>query len=145
MAEESSDRILEEYFSTEFRVLNAHLPRARKSLAELLKEEHPSVLLNDGSAHFFKKKELQYLSAILTADEQELLKLPILIEIAPGQSEIGILSGSQDIEQKVLSQILGMSVVDDNGNVSMYKSQLSEIRSKLKTATQYMFSTRGLA
>ena len=144
MAEESSDRILEEYFSTEFRVLNAHLPRLRKPLAELLKEEHPCVLLNDGSAHFFKKKELQYLATILTADEQELLKLPILIEIAPGQSEIGLLAGGQSIEAKVLSQVLGMSVVNDKGNISMYKSQLSEIRSKLKTTTQYMFSTRGI-
>jgi len=144
MAEESSERILEEYFSTEFRVLNAHLPRLLKSLAELIKEEHPSVLLNDGSAHFFKKKELEYLSGILTAQEQELLKLPILIEIAPGQSEIGLPAGSQSIEAKVLSQILGMPVVDDKGNISMYKSQLSEIRARLKTTTQYMFSARGL-
>jgi len=144
MAEESSDRILEGYFSAEFRVLNAYLPRLHKSLAELLKEEHPSVLLNDGSAHFFKKKELQYLSTILTADEQELLKLPILIEIAPGQNEIGLLAGGQSIEAKVLSQVIGMLVVNDKGNVSMYKSQLSEIRSRLKTTTQYLFATQDL-
>jgi len=144
MAEEASDKILEEYFSTEFRVLNAHLPRLRKSLAELLKEEHPSVLLNDGSAHFFKNKELSYLAGILTTEEQELLKLPILIEIIPGQTEIGLPAGGQSIEAKVLSQVIGMPMVDDKGNVNMYKSQLSEIRAKLKTTTQYMFSARGL-
>ena len=144
MAEESSDRILEGYFGTEFRVLNAHLPRLRKSLAELLKEEHPCVLLNDGSAHFFKKKELAYLAGILAADEQELLKLPILIEIVPGQNEIGLMAGGQSVEVKVLSEVLDMAVADDKGNVSMYKSQLSEIRAKLKTTTQYMFSIRGL-
>ena len=144
MAEESSDRMLEEYFSAEFRVLNAHLPRLRKSLAELLKEEHPCVLLNDGGAHFFKKKELQYLAGILSVNDQELLKLPILIEIIPGQVEIGLLAGGQSIEAKVLSQVIGMPVTDEKGNVGMYKSQLSEIRAKLRTTTQYMFSSKGL-
>ena len=144
MAEESSDRILEEYFSTEFRVLNAHLPRLPKSLAELLKEEHPSVLLNDGSAHFFKRKELDYLVSILSAEEKEKLTLPILIEIMPGQSDIGIMANGQSIEARVLSEVVGMPVTDDKGNIRMYKSQLGEIRSKLKTTTQYLFATRDL-
>jgi uncharacterized protein (UPF0216 family) len=144
MTEESSDRILEEYFSTEFRVLNAHLPKLRKPLTELIKEEHPCVLLNDGSAHFFKRKELEYLVSILSAEEQEKLTLPILIEITPGQSDIGVMAGGQGIEAKVLAEVVGMSVVDDKGNIRMYKSQLGEIRSKLKTTTQYLFSTRDL-
>jgi len=63
MTEESSDRILEEYFSAEFRVLNAHLPKLRKPLAELIKEGHPCVLLNDGSAHFLSAKSLIISSA----------------------------------------------------------------------------------
>jgi len=64
MTEEySSDRFLEESFSAEFRVLNANLPKLRKPLAELMKEEHPCVLLNDGSAHFLSAKSLSILSA----------------------------------------------------------------------------------
>lgn len=145
MADEfSTDRILEEYLGTEFRVLNAHLPKARKSLAELLKEEHPSVLLNDGSAHFLKRKELTYLASIVSTEEQELLKLPILIEIEAGTNEIGLLVGGQNIEAKVISQVIGMSIVDDKGNINLYKSQLSDIRTKLKTTTQYLFSANGL-
>jgi len=145
MTEEySSDRFLEESFSAEFRVLNAHLPRQRKPLAELIKEEHPCVLLNDGSAHFFKRKELEYLASILSAEEQEKLTLPMLIEITPGQSDIGVMAEGQSIEAKVLAEVVGMSVVDDMGNIKMYKSQLGEIRSKLKTTTQYLFATRDL-
>jgi len=145
MTEEySSDRFLEESFSAEFRVLNAHLPKLRKSLAELMKEEHPCVLLNDGSAHFFKRKELDYLVSVLSDEEQEKLSLPILIEIMPGQSDIGIMADGQSIEAKVLSEVVGMPVVDDKGNIKMYKSQLGEIRSKLKTTTQYLFATRDL-
>ena len=102
------------------------------------------MLLNDGSAHFFKRKELDYLASILTEDEQELLKLPILIEITPGQSDIGVMAGGQSIEAKVLSEVVGMPVADDKGNIKMYKSQLGEIRSRLKTTTQYLFATRDL-
>ena len=138
--ETPSDRILEEYFSAEFRVLNAHLPRSRKSLAELLKEEHPAVQLSDGTSHHFKRKELDYLAGILTSDEQEALLLPIIIKIAPGQNEIGVFSGKQNIEAKVLSQVLGMSVTGEKGAITMYKSQLSDVRAKLKTTTQYMFA-----
>jgi|TARA_B100002003_G_C13876399_1_gene428137 uncharacterized protein (UPF0216 family) len=144
MAEESSDRVLEEYFSAEFRVLNAHLPRSRKSLAELIAEAYPSVPLSDGSAHFFKSKELAYLAGMLNDNEQRALLLPILIQIMPGQSDIGILCGTQNVEAKALSCVLGMPVTDDGGKITMYKSQLSEIRAKLKTTTQYMFSIRGL-
>jgi len=138
------DRFLEESFSAEFRVLNARLPRLRKPLAELMKEEHPCVLLNDGSAHFFKRKELDYLASILSAEEQGLLKLPILIEITPGQSDKGVMASGQSIEAKVLSEVVGMPVTDDKGNIRMYKSQLGEIRSKLKTTTQYLSSAKGL-
>jgi uncharacterized protein (UPF0216 family) len=145
MTEEySSDRVLEQYFSNEFRVLNAHVPRKKKSLTELIKEKHPCVLLSDGSTHFFKRKELAYLADMLAPDEQAKLLLPILIEIIPGQNEIGLLASGQSIESKVLSQVIGMQVVDDRGKVSLYKSQLGEIRAKLRTTTQYIFSPRGL-
>ncbi|MBT3362702.1 MAG: DUF61 family protein [Chloroflexi bacterium] len=140
--ENSSDRLLEKYFSTEFRVLNAHLPREKKSLANLIEEEHPCVLLSDGSAHFFKRKELDLLAGMLTPQEQEKLSLPILIEINPGQNEIGLLASGQSIEAKVLAQVIGMPVVDDKGKVNLYKSQLGEIRANLRTTTQYIFSAR---
>ncbi|MFC1951014.1 DUF61 family protein [Chloroflexota bacterium] len=142
--ETPSDRILEEYFSAEFRVLNAHLPRTRKSLAELLQEEHPAVQLSDGTAHHFKRKELDYLAGILTTEEQESLLLPIIIKIVPGRNEIGVLSGAQNIEAKVLSHVISMSVTDEKGTITMYKSQLSEVRARLKTTTQYMFAASDI-
>jgi len=80
----------------------------------------------------------------LSAEEKEKLSLPILIEIMPGQSDIGVMAGGQNIEAKVLSEVAGMPVVDDKGNIKMHKSQLGEIRSRLKTTTQYLFSAKGL-
>ena len=45
--------------------LNKHLPRKRKFLDELLKEEQPHVVGADGTRHRFKKDELKKLSEIL--------------------------------------------------------------------------------
>ena len=58
------DGVVAGYLKDEFKALNAQIPRKRKSLTELLKEKHPHVVCNDGSAHFFKKKELEYLKYV---------------------------------------------------------------------------------
>ena len=145
MVDESSlyEKALREYLSDEFRVLNAHLPRSKKSLAVLLHEEHPLVECSDGSAHFFKKKELNYLAGLLTTDEQQLLTLPILLELTSGRNEVRIL-GNWDIEGKVVSEILRMPLTHEHEKMIIYKSQLGELRNALRTTTQYVFSPQSL-
>jgi uncharacterized protein (UPF0216 family) len=102
-----SDRLIQRYLRDEFKVVNAHLPRRRKPLAKLLDEKHPHVVCNDGSSHLFKRKELDYLSQILSDDEQGALLLPIIMEVTVGQREIMVIS-EEGIEAKVLSAILDM-------------------------------------
>ncbi|MCX6013225.1 MAG: DUF61 family protein [Chloroflexi bacterium] len=141
--ETPSDKLLQEYLVAEFKVLNAHIPRNRRSLLSLLKEKYPCVESNDGSAHFFKKKELEYLATLLREEDQNLLLLPILMEITPGQNEVVII-GESGIEEKVLTVVLGMPVTRIQGKITIYKSQLSDIRSALRTTTQYVFSPKGI-
>lgn len=57
---------------------DAHLPHNQISLTELLKEKYPRVSCNDGSNHFFKRKELDYLSQMLNNYEQRVLRLPVI-------------------------------------------------------------------
>ena len=144
MVDESSyERTLQEYLSAEFRVLNAHLPRYKKSLAELLNEEHPHVVCTDGRAHFFKKKDLKYLAEVVTQEEQEALLLPIIIELMPGQNEVAIIC-EREVVAKVISEVLGMPVVQEHDRAIIYKSQLGLVRGTLRTTTQYAFSPKGL-
>ena len=70
------ERMLQEYLRNELRVLNAHLPRSQEPLSDLLCEEYPHVVCNDGSIHVFKRKELGYLASLIGSDEQEALLLP---------------------------------------------------------------------
>ena len=134
-------RMLQECLRGELRVLNAHLPCEQKMLSDLLGEEYPNVVCNDGSTHLFKRKELEYLASMIDIDEQEALLLPILIEVNPGQGEMAIMCRGE-VEEKVISKILDMPVTPKQGRIMIYKPQLALIRKPLKTTTQYLFSPK---
>lgn len=131
--------LLQEALKDELRLLNAHLPRERKSLYDISQEEHPHIVCSDGSTHIFKKKELRYLSDILSIDEQKALLLPILIKIHAGYSEISVLC-SGEAEKEVISTILDMPLNITAGGITIYKQQLGVLRKKLRTTTQYIFT-----
>jgi len=133
------ERMLQECLKGELRVLNAHLPRHQKPLSDLLGEEYPHVVCHDGSTHLFKRKELEYLAGILDTEEQEVLLLPMLIELGPNQDETAIIC-EQGIEEKIISKILNMPLTSKQKRIIIYKPQLSVLRKVLKTTTQYLFS-----
>ena len=137
------DRMLQESLKGELKVLNAHLPSEQKSLSDLFSQETPVVACSDGSAHLFKRKELDYLAGMLEPDEQKALLLPILIEVNPGDDEIAVVCRGE-VEQKVISQVLDMPVTVKKQRIKIYKPQLAVLRKRLKTATQYLFSPRVL-
>ena len=123
----------------ELRVLNAHLPRKQKPLTDLLREEYPHVVCNDGSTHLFKRKELEYLASLIDSDEQEALLLPMLIELSSDQGEaVTILGG--EVEERIVSEILGMPITGKQARITIYRPQLALLRNKLRTTTQYVFS-----
>jgi len=136
------ERLLHGWLSGELRLVNTGLPRARRRLSELLGEETPAVSCNDGTNHLLKRAELRFLAGLLDEDEQEQLLLPILIEMRGGETEAVALCPG-DAELKVLSSVLSMRLhYERPGRVRLYRPQLSLLRSKLKTTTQYAFSTR---
>jgi len=132
------DRLITGYLKDEARVLNAHIPRKRKSLSELLEEEHPHVICNDGNEHYFRKKELESLSQMVNDDERSSLLIPIIMEITADRAEI-IIRTKGKTEAKIFSTILGMSVICKQNKITIYRPQLGVIRNALKTTTQYVF------
>jgi hypothetical protein len=136
-------KLLQECLKGELRVLNAYLPCEQKLLSDLLGEEYPNVVCNDGSTHLFKRKELEYLASMIDTDEQEALLLPMLIEVNPGQGEMAIICRGE-VEEKVISKILDMPVIPKQERIMIYKPQLALIRKPLKTTTQYLFSPKSL-
>ena len=138
------DRILQDCLRGELRLVNAGLPCNRNSLSDLLCQEHPYEVCNDGGTHFFRKKELEYLASMLSTDEQEALLLPMLIEIGTNQAEAAIICEGE-VEVKVVSKILNMYITPDRGRIRIYRPQLTLLRKILKTTTQYVFSPKIVA
>jgi uncharacterized protein (UPF0216 family) len=139
MAEEMLyEKTLQQYLSDELKLVNAHLPRQRKSLSALLDEEYPHVKCSDGGVQSFKKKELAYLATLLNEEECQRLMLPMLIEVLSGQGESIVLS-SVGVEEKVISHILEMPLVRTERGLRIYRPQLSALRQVLRTTTQYVF------
>jgi len=136
--DQGKDAAIDGYLTNELKAVNAHLPRRRKTLAQLMNEEHPHVLLNDGTEHHFRKKELHRLAGMITEEEQSRLLLPMILEV---QSEAGdiVVHTKEGIEAKVFSAIAGMPLVVRHDILRIFKSQVSTFRSELKTTTQYVF------
>ncbi|MDH5363594.1 MAG: DUF61 family protein [Dehalococcoidia bacterium] len=137
------EKMLQECLRGELRVVNAGLPRSQKQLSALLLEEYPHVICSDGSTHFFKRRELEYLASMINTDEQEALLLPMLIELGSNQAEAAIICQT-DVEEKVISKTLSMPTTPKQGRITIYKPQLALLRKRLKTTTQYVFSPKIL-
>ena len=142
------EKMLQGCLRGELRVVNAGLPQSQKRLSDLLNEKYPHVVCNDGSTHFFKKSELEYLASMIDTEEQKALLLPMLIELGANQAEatIPILSGCEGkVEEKIVSKALNMPVTCDEIRIRIYKPQLALLRRKLKTTTVYVFSPKIVA
>jgi len=144
------EKILQDCLRGELRIVNAGLPQSQKrqskenKLFYLLNEKHPHVVCNDGSTHFFKKSELEYLASMIDTDEQKALPLPMLIELGANQAEAAIICEGK-IEEKVISKALNMPVTCEERRIRIYKPQLALLRRKFKTTTVYVFSPKILA
>ncbi len=130
--------LLQQCLDGEFRIVNSGLAKEQKTLRVLLNEIYPHVVSCDGNIYSFKKKELQYIASLISPEEEEELLLPIIIEIGNISSEAMILCQTK-IELKIISKILGMKMVSKDNRINIYRPQLSLLRNKTKTTTQYMF------
>lgn len=133
------DSVFESCLKDGMKTLNAHLPRKRKTLSELLEEKHPHVECGDGDAHFFKKKELEHLAGMLDNNEKQTLLLPIIIEVGSVEGGMAVRSKT-GIEAKVFSKILDMPIPCTSDIITIFRPQLNVLRKVLKTTTQYVFT-----
>lgn len=85
---EGRDRFVDTMLREEMRRLNAHLPKNRRTVKDLLKEDSPSVLTVDGGKIVMKKSELEELAESLPEEVADRVKLPLVLlrrtELGPG-------------------------------------------------------------
>ncbi len=117
--------------------LNSHLPAQRKSLALLLEEEKPRIIGKDGSSHRFKRAELNRIAEIVQEKSHGRVKLPIYIEMAPDYGRgTALIHGYLHCE--IVQTILEIKK-EKTDEIIIYRPDVSKLRKKLPTATQYVF------
>ena len=125
---------MEEIILRELTRLNVHLPKKRVSLRQAL--ENPEVELADGGIHKFRSSELELLKSLLSEEDWELLKLPILIEMNPKFGKgAGRIKGVP--ECRVVAKLLGKQ---ESEELILYLPEIAELRAKLPTVTEYFFA-----
>ncbi|WP_144368020.1 DUF61 family protein [Palaeococcus pacificus] len=128
----------DEVLNKELSRINLHLPRQRKSLAQLLKEEEPKVKLKDGSEHYFKRKELEFLASLLDEWEVDKLYIPIVLEITTTWHGYFKVRGALAV--KVIEKLLGTyDILEEKNELTLPRYMLPKIRRKLPTTTTYAF------
>jgi uncharacterized protein (UPF0216 family) len=80
MSENQIGKTFGSMIEEEIRRLNYHLPKTRKPIGILLKEETPSVETQDGRSILMKKEEIAKLSEIVPSHLQDKIQLPIIIQ-----------------------------------------------------------------
>lgn len=136
------DDLIEVLLREELRIANKHLPRSRKPLSELLKEEYPSILCRDGTQHFFRRSELESISTLVDKEDYDNLLLPVIITIIPeSEGFVGVIDDKYAV--KLVSKILGLERQGDR--VYLYEPHLFELRKNYSTifqiALSYSFGT----
>jgi uncharacterized protein len=117
--------------------LNRHLPKRRKTLAELLEEEKPHVTGVDGTRHRFRNTELKKIADLIDEEEYKNLKLPIYIEIDSTTSGARI---AGRLETQITCKILKMDPC--KSELFIYRPEIRALRSEFPTVTQYIFLVR---
>jgi len=127
------ERTFDAILTRELRSLNAHLPKQRRALSELLKAKDPTIETVDGSSILLKTQELEELAKLVPSEYHDRLKLPIIIirRIELGKS-IYTLSGER-IEEYTVQKLLGKTqddyyqTINVREPVFLYRPEVSEL------------------
>ncbi|NJD98812.1 DUF61 family protein [Thermococcus sp. LS1] len=128
----------EDILNREIARVNLHLPAARPTLSQLINEDEPKVRLRDGSYHYFKRSELEYLRSLIDDGEEDTLRVPIVLEISTTYRGYFRVRGR--VEVKVIDKILGTyDILEDKSEELYPRYLLPKIRKALPTTTTYAF------
>jgi len=134
MSDIFNERAMQRLFTN----MNQHVPVKRRSLQQLLQESDPSYVGKDGRTYRIDRQELEFLSTLVDDEDRSRLKLPILIMTDTSYGD-GYWKVIGTLEVKVLSKMINRTPEKDD-EMRVFYPYLKDIRSKLPTATNTVFS-----
>lgn len=145
-----SDRFTATLLQNDLRRLNSHLPRNRRSLAELLAEQSPSVTSVSGHLIKLKREELLDLCSSIPNLESSKIRLPIIMlrrtDLGPGAF---IVLG--DLYEAYVVSVLSDSfrgtfnefTQQNSSAIPIYKPQVSTLLRRFHSLITIGFGTSG--
>ncbi len=127
------DRAFDALLSHEIRKLNAHLPKQRRSIAQLLKATEATVETVDGTSILLKKEEIEKLAQIVPETYHNQIRLPMIIlrRMELGKSVYTV--AGEPIEEFTVKKILGLTesefpyIRTDRSPFFLYRPQVVEL------------------
>lgn len=112
--------------------LNRHLPKARKPLDQLLREEDPSVEAVDGSKICFRRRDIEAVARAMPRELHSSLLLPIVVvrRLELGRGAYFILGGKA--EKTLVTRVLNLNE-EELRELYLYRVQVFELLGKLKS------------
>ncbi len=135
------DRYLKLLWKMDIEKINAHLPKATKSLAKLLMEEEPSVITRDGSRIYFEKDELKKLVEIIPTEFHKKITLPFILirRLDFGKGIFTI--GGGPLQAFTIKKILGITekpfqnyAFEEKNETNLYWHHIRDLRKKFKSS-----------
>ncbi|MEM1658872.1 MAG: DUF61 family protein [Candidatus Jordarchaeales archaeon] len=133
----SFERFIRALWKSEIQKLNDHLPKEYKTLAQLLKEDNPSVSTVCGDKIFLKKADLEYVARIVPEKYHDKIHLPLTFirRIDMGEGVYSI--GGGLLERLLVSSLLKDKPVftenEDEAPEYVYRLQLWYLKRKIRS------------
>ena len=87
--------------------LNNHMPRMKKSLAQLLSEPEPAFLTRDEKTSAVRREELEYLAELVPIELHAEVMLPFTILRRPSLGRGAFTIGGSKLDQFTVLRIIG--------------------------------------
>jgi len=117
--------------------VNKHLPKRSKTLAEMLKEDYPTIVARDGNEYLIERRELEFIAQYVDEGDWERFKIPIILEMCDvgGSTLIYV---RDKLHAEFLKRAFGYDRFVDDVLV-LHMHEIAPIRRKLRTTSQVLF------
>ncbi|MDD1766634.1 MAG: DUF61 family protein [Candidatus Methanomethyliaceae archaeon] len=104
--QDDEERLSKTFWEVELRKLNDGLPRLKKPLAVLLREERPSYKNLSNEEVSFDKKELMEIARLVPQEKMDQISLPfVIIKESGSKKGVYVIQGNES-ERSILNSVL---------------------------------------
>lgn len=127
--------------------LNDHMPKGKKSLAELLEEPVPAFITRDGKTSAINQEELRYLATVIPPEFRKDIMLPFTVlrrtSLGPGAHTIGGSKLEQFTVLRIIEKITEPFSAWREAQLPrcIYSPEVALLRQKIPTTSTIGFGT----